>query len=133
MRDAVSRIRGRRDQEQREGDRDTTTEHDATPVTGVGEQREARLHDGADEPGDRQEYADLQVGERELEADEGPGGLADPEDQLVVKELDREEQGDRREGDGRASAERARQAHPGSPSHAFTVSVGQDCAHEPSE
>ncbi len=76
------------------------------------------------DPGDRQEHADLQVGERELDADQGPG-LADPENQLV-KELDREEQGDRREGDGRASAERARQAHPGSVSHPLTVYVGQD-------
>jgi hypothetical protein len=102
--------RGRRDQEQREGERDTTAEHHAATMSGVGEQREARLRDGAEDPGYRQEQADLQVGERELEADEGPGGLADPEGQLV-KELDREEQGDRREVDGRASAERARQAH----------------------
>lgn len=95
----------------------------------VREEPQERLDERARDPGDREQEPDLQVRERELLAYQRPGGLADTEDQLV-QELDREEYRDRRDGDGRASAERAGQAHVPRLPHTPALGLRQDATHE---
>ena len=63
---------------------------------GEREEGEAGLNERAEDPGDRQQEPDLEVGERELPTDEWPSSFPKAEHQLV-HELDREEDRDRGE------------------------------------
>ena len=73
----------------------------------VGEEGEARLDERAEDPGDRQQEPDLDVGERELPTDEWPRSFPKAEHQLV-HELDREEDRDRGEGSWRRGQPKGR-------------------------
>ena len=99
-REQDAEVRRRRRREQRHTERGPPAQHHAAAPSGVREKRESRLHGGAEDPGDRQHQADLDVGERELPTDQGPGGFPQAEHQLV-QELDREEDRDRVAGGGR--------------------------------